>query len=237
MKGSEYLGFLNPELTRNGLNVPETNELFPLLQRSYTALQFDLPFFMARESLAINKDSIEYPLAHKPIKNVDCKSDLSVYNYVDEENFYIDDRTGEYSFSGSTLLIHTEWTDETIKLTYRYAKSLVDLESEIDLPETHAEALRLLFMAKLYESDIRRTLKEDSGNTTGSETKTATLSPAGSETEGNTSTQADSNTNTSSTDYQLMGTHYMKLYLAEVNKIRLASKLRTKNVTTTYQRV
>lgn len=140
----------------------KNEELFVKLQRCYIALQFDLPFFITRESVAIKKDKSEYHLLNTPLKNVGLKINSIPYDYIDIENFYTSTKEIQYSFDGNKLLISSVPTaDSTAEVAYRYQKALENGNCEIETPSIYNKALRFLFLSDIHEKPTRNTKERD----------------------------------------------------------------------------
>lgn len=136
----------------------KNEELLIKLQRSYNALQFDLPCFISKETLAIQKDKSQYYLQNKPIKNVGLKVDGMVFDYAEIENFYISLKQRQYTFQDDTLLLsQTPLKDGNAELVYKYIRELSNENCEIEIPLIYHKALRLLFMSEIHEKPTRNT--------------------------------------------------------------------------------
>lgn len=194
MKASDLITHVKAELNekREGWTA---EDLLVKLQRSYVTLQNDLPFFIAKETLAIIKDKTDYTLLHIPLKNVSFKMDTLEFEYQTLENFYQDGSNRNYSFDGAKLILTAPDKALSSEVIYRYGKVLVDATSEIELPATYDRALRLLLLSDIHEKPIM------------------------------------------SVDYRDMSIHYIKLYEAEIRKLKTSMQLRPRNIKSNYQRI
>jgi hypothetical protein len=197
MKASDFILQAQSELNekREGWS---DEELLVKLQRSYVSLQVDLPFFIVKETLAIQKDKSDYTLLHRPIKNVSCLVGDDTFEFVDIENFYRHDSTGKYTFDNTTTMMlggDAPIKDMAGEVVYRYLKTLVDANSEVEVPHSYYKALRLLFLSDIHEKPI------------------------------------------ASVDYRDMSVHYLKLYQAELQRLKHDVSIRPRNIKSNYQRV
>ena len=136
----------------------KNEELFVKLQRSFTSLQDDLPFFITKETLAITKEKDEYYLKHIPLKNVSCLVGRSKFNYTELENFYIKFVDKEYTFEEDKILLNRIVKEDVgLNIVYKYTKELKTLNCAIDIPLTYHKALRLLFLSDIHEKPTRNT--------------------------------------------------------------------------------
>ncbi len=171
-------------------------ELFIKLQRSYTALQYDAPFFISTETMDIKSGVDSYHLAYMPIKNVSLKVNAIPYSYDDIENYYAGDDERRYTFDGDNLLIYpVPAVDGTAQIVYRHEKRLENDSCHIELPSRYQKALRLMFMSEIHEKPTRNTKERN------------------------------------------LSVHYLKLYEAELRKLRVENAMRPRNITTNYQRI
>lgn len=171
-------------------------ELLIKLQRSYLALQYDLPFFTAKESLVIEKDKDEYYLLYTPLKSIILKINAQVFDYADMDYFYVTEDTNRYTFEGNKLILGftpSETMDATI--VYRHEKYLENGNCHIETPSIYNKALRLLFMAEIHEKPTRNTKERN------------------------------------------LNIHYLKLYDAELQNLKVNKKMRPKNIQSNYQRI
>lgn len=157
MKASDFILQTRVELNEK-TEFWNDEELLIKLQRSYLALQYDLPFFTAKESLVIEKDKDEYYLKYTPLKNVSLKIDGKTFNYTDADYFYIVDDESYYTFEADKLLLG--FTPDKIMdavIVYRHEKSLENANCNIETPSIYNKALRLLFMSEIHEKPTRNT--------------------------------------------------------------------------------
>jgi hypothetical protein len=171
-------------------------EMLIKLQRSYVSLQYDLPFFIAKESLAIQSGISEYYLKYTPLKNINCTIDGMVIEYRDTESFYSGDKSDCYTFNGDQLLLgFIPLKEQMVEIVYRYEKHLENGNCEIETPSIYNKALRLLFMSEIHEKPTRNTKERN------------------------------------------LNIHYLKLYDAELRKLRVDNKMRSRNIKSNYQRI
>jgi len=133
-------------------------ELLIKLQRSYMSLQFDLPFFITKDTLAIKKDISQYQLPFKVLKNVSLYVDDKKYEYNDIENFHITLKDRQYTFDEDVLLLNNIPVKDTeAKIVYMYEKQLHTMNCEIGIPLNYHKALRLMFLSEIHEKPTRNT--------------------------------------------------------------------------------
>lgn len=131
-------------------------ELLLKLQRAYVSLQFDLPYFIARESVAITEGVQSYYLGFTPLKNVTLSVDGQVLEFTTLENFYVRNSEAHYTFDNNMLIlgfVPTKAMDGVV--VYKHAKELANVNCEIEIPITHYKALRLLFLSEIHEKPTR----------------------------------------------------------------------------------
>lgn len=158
MIAADFITQVRPDLQEKSEHW-SNEELLIKLQRSYTGIQSDLPFFIVKEPLTIEKGKKEYYLQYVPLKNVSLKmGGTQKFDYVDPENFYISDKQNIYTFDNDRVLLGFTPTGDVLgDIVYKYAKSLVNMNCHIEIPIAHYEALRLLFMSKIHEKPTRNT--------------------------------------------------------------------------------
>lgn len=158
MIAADFITQVRPDLQEKSEHW-SNEELLIKLQRSYTGIQSDLPFFITKETLAIEKGISEYYLQYVPLKNVSFKmGDTRKLDYVDSENFYISDKQNIYTFDHDKVLLKFTPSNSTSSdIVYKYAKHLTNMNCHIEIPVAHHEALRLLFMSKIHEKPTRNT--------------------------------------------------------------------------------
>lgn len=131
-------------------------ELLIKLQRAYTSLQFDLPCFIARESIAIIEGVQSYYLKFTPLKNVTLNVDDRALEFTTLENFYALPNDKCYTFDNEMILLGFIPTSTMAGVVvYKYAKELANDNCEIEIPITHYKALRLLFLSEIHEKPTR----------------------------------------------------------------------------------
>lgn len=133
-------------------------ELLIKLQRAYVSLQFDLPCFIARQSITTIEGKQEYYLNFTPIKNITLSIDSRSLDFTTLENFYIQANENSYTFDSNLLLLgFVPSTPLVVTVVYKFAKELVTENCEIEIPILHYKALRLLFMSEIHEKPTRNT--------------------------------------------------------------------------------
>jgi hypothetical protein len=158
MKASDFILQTRVELNEKGGKFWSDEEMLIKLQRSYVSLQFDLPFFITKESLAIQSGMTEYYLKYTPLKNINCTVDGVIIDYRDAESFYSGDKSVCYTFNGDQLLLgFVPIKEKTVEIVYRYGKHLENGNCEIETPSIFIKALRFLFMSEIYEKPTGNT--------------------------------------------------------------------------------
>jgi len=133
-------------------------ELFIKLQRSYTALQFALPFFIKKETFVIPKGTSEQYLWAQPTQNIGFSIDGIAYAYKDIGHFYVDEQQFSYTFDkDKVLFIPSTPKDVNAIAVYRYQEKIETLNCEVSIPQSWYKALRLLFMSEIHEKPTRNT--------------------------------------------------------------------------------
>jgi len=131
-------------------------ELLLKLQRAYISLQFDLPCFVARETLAITEGTTSYYLNFPPLKNISMVVDGVSLAFTTLENFYAQPCEKSYTFENQSLLLgFVPLVDTDGVVVYKHAKELANENCEVEIPITHHKALRLLFLSEIHEKPTR----------------------------------------------------------------------------------
>jgi len=157
MRASEVITQVRIELNEKS-EFWNDEELFIKLQRSYVALQHDIPVFITKEPLAIQIGKDEYYLAYTPLKNVSLLIDGSAYAYADVESFYAIGCDRCYTFEDNRLVLGFEPVEDTTGvIVYRHEKHLDNINCEVETPSGYMKALRLLFMSEIHEKPTRNT--------------------------------------------------------------------------------
>ena len=131
-------------------------ELLLKLQRAYISLQFDLPCFVARETLAITKGITSYYLNFVPLKNISMVVDGVSLAFTTIENFYAQPCEKCYTFENQSLLLgFVPLVNIEGVVVYKHAKELANENCEVEIPVTHHKALRLLFLSEIHEKPTR----------------------------------------------------------------------------------
>lgn len=138
--------------------------LLAKLQRSYLAIQHELPFFIRSRELTIQKGVREYYLDNVAIKNVK----LSVvdehidFNYVSPVYFYTAEKPNSYTFEQNKIIVSDiDKESITASLVYYYEKELENANCVIELPNTYMKALRYLLMSEIYEKPTGNSKSRD----------------------------------------------------------------------------
>ncbi|MDQ7044727.1 MAG: hypothetical protein Q9M40_07060 [Sulfurimonas sp.] len=122
------------------------------LQGAYVSMQFDLPYFITRENIAITEGNDTYRLRFKMLKNVSLKINETPVPFIEIESFYTQAQAFGYAVNEYELLFNEiPKAIADAKITYRYEKTLENANCEIELPSEYHEALRLLLKARIYE--------------------------------------------------------------------------------------
>ena len=157
MKASDFILQTRADLQEKSEHWKD-EELLLKLQRAYISLQFDLPFFIAKENIDIQEGTQEYYLKHTPISNISLKIDSFNIEYSLNENFYSQQKENSYTFEENILVIGFIPNFTAIGLiVYKYAKELANANCEIEIPLIYYKALRLLFMSEIHEKPTRNT--------------------------------------------------------------------------------
>ena len=133
------------------------------LQESYIDLQFDLPYFIANEKIAIKKGISTYHINSIFLKDISFKISNSTYRYTDMENLFTNnDGTNLYSYQAGEIITSVEQLkDVEAKLIYKYQKEIKNANCYIEIPPNWHKCLRFLFMSKIHEKPTRNTKERD----------------------------------------------------------------------------
>ncbi len=133
------------------------------LQEAYIDMQFDLPYFIARETLAIQEGKSEYDISRNFLRGVAFSLDGYSYKYTDMENIYLKDPTQKfYSYHSKRIILNqTPRKDTVANIVYKYEKELTDQNCYIEFPTNWHKTLRFLFMSKIHEKPTRNTKERD----------------------------------------------------------------------------
>ena len=133
------------------------------LQESYTDLQFDLPYFIANEKIAIKKGISTYHINNVFLKDISFKISNSTYTYTDMENLFINnDGTNLYSYQAREIFVNVEQPkDAEATLIYKYQKDIKNVNCYIEIPTNWYKCLRYLFLSKIHEKPTRNTKERD----------------------------------------------------------------------------
>lgn len=132
-------------------------ELLVKLQRSYTSLQVDLPYFITKQTLEIIEGKDEYYLDYRPIKPISLFVENRKFTYVGYENFFTTEPIQSYVFNEDVMQMSTPACDASAEIIYKYQKELKTLNCEIELPFLYHKALRYLLMSEVHEKPTRNT--------------------------------------------------------------------------------
>lgn len=131
----------------------EDTELFIKLQRAYRNIQKDLPCFIESENISIKEGTIVYPLKFIAIKGISFF--VNGKKYLEQEKEYIFKNLGDerlYNLSHKELSIYpTPVSDNNGIASYYYQKELENENDYITTPIEYEEALRLLYLAYVFE--------------------------------------------------------------------------------------
>jgi len=133
------------------------------LQESYIDLQFDLPYFIANETIAIKKGISSYHIQKHFLKDILFKVSNLPYNYTDMENLFTkNNSTNLYSYQAGEIITNVEYSkDTTAQLIYKYQKDIKNENCFIEIPTNWHKCLRFLFMSKIHEKPTRNTKERD----------------------------------------------------------------------------
>ena len=122
------------------------------LQRSYVLLQFDLPYFIARQEIAIQEGTREYKINFTVIKNMTFRIDGREQEFVGLEKFYEENKKNTYTIYERSLILSEHPKKECLgEFVYKYEKTLANENCEIEIHTKYYEALRLLFLSQIHE--------------------------------------------------------------------------------------
>lgn len=131
----------------------EDPELFIKLQRAYRTIQTDLPCFIANEDIAIKEGIAIYNLKFTAIKGISFFINSKKYLEQEKENIFkklSDEKL--YNLEHKELIIYpTPKCDNDSTIAYFYQKELENENDYITTPIEFEEALRLLFLAYVFE--------------------------------------------------------------------------------------
>jgi hypothetical protein len=157
MKASDFILQTRADLQEKSEHWKD-EELLMKLQRSYVSLQFDLPYFITSETIAITEGKSEYYLLNEPLKNVSFSIDSTAFNFSTIDNFYISLKDKQYTFNTNRVIInHIPIKNSIGIIVYKFNKKLVTTNCEVELPAIYLKALRLLFMSDIHEKPTRNT--------------------------------------------------------------------------------
>lgn len=131
----------------------EDTELFIKLQRAYKNIQTDLPCFIEHSDISIKEGIARYNLKHTAIKGVSFF--VNGKKYLEQEKEYIFKNLNDeklYNLERKELIIYpTPECDNIGLISYFYQKELENENDYITTPIEYEEALRLLFLAYVFE--------------------------------------------------------------------------------------
>lgn len=155
MKANDFIAEIKADLQDKSSQW--SNELlFVKLQRAYVSLQFDLPYFMAREEIAIVEGISEYDLKYAMIKNMTFFINDVAQTFVGLDEFYKARRVNVYTMHNKEVYLReTPLRDASGYITYKYEKELKTMNCDIELPSIYYEALRLKLLSLIHEKPTR----------------------------------------------------------------------------------
>ena len=131
----------------------EEPELFIKLQRAYRKIQQDLPCFIANADVAIKEGISLYHIKYIAIKGISFF--VNGKKYFEQEKEYIFKNLGDeklYNLEHKELVIYpTPKSDNDGIVSYYYQKELENEYDYITTPIEYEEALRLLYLAYVFE--------------------------------------------------------------------------------------
>lgn len=131
----------------------EDTELFIKLQRAYRNIQKDLPCFMESENISIKEGISLYHIKHTSIKEISLF--INDKKYIEHEKEYIFRNINDeklYNLTRKELLIYPiPKCDNSAVISYFYQKELLNDNDFITIPIEYEEALRLLYLAYVFE--------------------------------------------------------------------------------------
>lgn len=131
----------------------EDTELFIKLQRAYRNIQKDLPCFIANENISIKEGISVYNLKFTSIKGISLF--INSKKYQEQEKEYIYKNLNDeklYNLEHKELTIYpAPRCDNNSTIAYYYQKELENENDYITTPIEYEEALRLLYLAYVFE--------------------------------------------------------------------------------------
>lgn len=128
------------------------SELFIKLQRAYKQIQKDLPYFVASEQIDIKQGINLYHLKFRSIKEISFFINDKKYVYEELEELFDMPENKIYNISSKQLQISPiPIHDNKGIVSYYYLKELENENDYITTPIKYEEALRLLFLAYVFE--------------------------------------------------------------------------------------
>lgn len=131
----------------------EDTELFIKLQRAYRKIQQDLPCFIANADVAIKEGINSYNLKFIAIKGISFF--INGKKYSEQEKEYIFKNLNDeklFNLSHKELSIYpTPVNDNNGIISYFYQKEIENENDYITTPIEYEEALRLLYLAYVFE--------------------------------------------------------------------------------------
>jgi hypothetical protein len=131
-------------------------ELLAYLQGAYATLQKDAPQFRKTITFDTEENKHEYHINYEVIDGISLKVAGKKYNKVTPDAYYLDDGdewdTGIYTLEHNYLHINKlpRVPSQVVFVFYRI-KELVGLDTDIVLPISLKESLRLLFLSRAFE--------------------------------------------------------------------------------------
>lgn len=137
-------------------------QLLIKIQRAYRKVQNDVPYFIYRENLSIEKGTESYLLTYKALEDNSFKIENRTYTFC--ENDDLDDYEGKnyYTLEKENLILAKEPnSDMEARISYKYAKEIASEECEIELPNKYDEALRCMTLSYIYEKSRGNSKERD----------------------------------------------------------------------------
>lgn len=153
MRARDFIIQTRDELQEKG-EVKHWNDesMLVKLQRAYTKLQYDLPYFIHSETLSIEEGKQAYRLKYKPLKNVGLKVDGIEVPYSDQDYFYANRPSKSHTFVEKEALLGFVPTKAcSAEIVYKFTKRIETPNCVIELPEERHEALRAIFKSMVFE--------------------------------------------------------------------------------------
>ncbi len=129
-------------------------ELLAYLQSAYRIIQEDKPFFRKSIDIVAISEQKEYMIPYEILDGISLKIDKQESTKLDIESIFTKDNKYEnyYATELNTIFINNSLEENTnILFTFYRIKELKSLDAQILLPTHFHEALRLLFLSRVFE--------------------------------------------------------------------------------------